>query len=200
MHNQANPHCCCEYSALADEMHNWQQTRIAVLGFDIALLSAVIASDLAESEPLVASLLMVSLLVVSVAIIRYATQSIMIIGAYLQVFHETDGQGWEHGMHELGKRKAPGVMGMSKILGPSFWVMAVLSLLPMFGFYSKLCQRISEWSPEYLIDYSLAAAVLFCFLILLIQVVLLKRSGGQGAKDEKVALWEEIKKSSGTNH
>jgi hypothetical protein len=122
-----------EYASLRSEILQWQQIRITVLGFALAVVGAVAISESVKSAPWIAAELMLAVILASAWLTWYATQGVLLIAAYIIVFHEEPrgSQGWESRLRTI---KLPEHFKLSRILGFTYAILSIFSMLPLTGF------------------------------------------------------------------
>ncbi len=100
---------------------------VVVVGF--ALWAALVVATAALAALPVATLLPLLVLTVVFEAVFALHTGVERIGRYLQVFHETDGTGWEHAAMTFGRVFRSG--GMDALFSPLFALAGVLNLVPV---------------------------------------------------------------------
>jgi len=126
-----------EYAALRGELGFWQNLRLGVLGFDLALLGGVLASELLTTRsPFAVPALMTFVLFLSALMIWHGARGSICIGTYLQVFYEEPSAhpGWEARLRNPILRPvhhALGILQYSRLLSAAMFMIFLASLFPV---------------------------------------------------------------------
>lgn len=136
-----------EYAALRGELGFWQNLRLGVLGFDLALLGGVLASEtLTTRSPFAVPALMTFVLFISALMIWHGARGSICIGTYLRVFYEEPSglPGWEARLRHPITREAHHALGVfqySRLLMAGLLMIFAASLFPVI----RTFRTVEDW-------------------------------------------------------